>query len=89
MNPKEAFDKTFNGKRNIFTPNVIEYFSGKNIFVELSKSNDNPNDLFFGKFGVTVINKDLTENFKLSELCHSENSARSYIKEILHFNDHE
>lgn len=65
--------------KNVFTPNIIEYFSIENGAVELSSG-----DVIFGegiKYGVTIV-KDGKHNTDLSKLFFDKTEAINYIKTL-------
>lgn len=70
---RHRFLRTFNGKRNMFTTDVIDYGQSGSLIYELS------NNHYFDLYGVTVLTMD---GKHLKDMCRSFPSAataRAYI----------
>lgn len=78
---RSQFRKVYNGERNAFTPNIVEYGISGGYSYELSYGTGFMVDARI--YGVTLINTVLgTKEHDKSQAFNSEQEARDYIKSL-------
>lgn len=83
---RSQFLKAYNGERNAFTPNIIEYGITGGYSYELSYGTGFMVDAKI--YGVTLINTILgTKEYDKSQAFSSEQEARDYIKSLQDVNN--
>jgi hypothetical protein len=76
---KETFDMTFNGNKNIMTPDIIGYYVIGNHYVEVSTGRGITTDVVYG---ITVLNLDGSKCEELNKCVFSKEEIIEHCSKI-------